>query len=322
VRAVVLAARGLAVLLLALTAVRLTGWSRGPAVALLLVALPLVLLPAYLLAGLALVARDRLLAAASALLVAAHLVVVAPGLGAAARPDDGAPRFRLVTANLLFDNRRPTELVAALRALHPDVLVAVELRPPLLEAMRAGGLLDDLPYSTVQGRPHDVELLSRLPLTDLGRATDVAALPQPEAVVTVAGVRVQLRGAHPLPPLAGSEDVGRAVHAGLRRDVRRDTLPVVVAGDLNGDRDSPLVGHLLRAGLRDAAEERGRGWAGTWPARLPVLALDHVLVRDGDGGRLVVAGQREAVLPGSDHRAVVADVAVLDRRQGRTTARR
>lgn len=44
-----------------------------------------------------------------------------------------------------------------------------------------------------------------------------------------------------------------------------------------------------------------------------MLALDHVLVRDGAQARLVVLHQQEASLPGSDHRAVVADLAVLRR---------
>ena len=97
----------------------------------------------------------------------------------------------------------------------------------------------------------------------------------------------------------------------LRESVRGEALPVVVAGDLNADRDLPLFGDLLDEGLRDAAEERGRGLSRTWPQRLPVLALDHVLVRDGEGAALAVLDQAEAALPGSDHRAVVADLAVV-----------
>ena len=292
---------------------RLTGWSSGSWSALVLVGLPVVLLPAWLLLAVALLRRDRALGVVAAGLVVAHLLVVAPGLGSAdvPRAADGAPRLRVVTANVLSANPDLERLTASLRALRPDVLVVVELRPRVLEALRRGGVLDDLPHTTTSGRPGDVELFSRLPLRDVEHTEAVDGQPQPRAVVEVGGVEVRVRGAHPLPPVHGSEDEGRASLEGLRDEVRAERLPLVVAGDLNGDRDFPLFRALLDEGLRDAAEERGRGLSRTWPQRLPLLALDHVLVRDGRGGRLVVRAQREAELPGSDHRAVVADLAVL-----------
>jgi len=43
---------------------------------------------------------------------------------------------------------------------------------------------------------------------------------------------------------------------------------------------------------------------------MPVLQLDHVLVRDGAGGRLTPLAVREVRVPGSDHLGVLADVAV------------
>lgn len=86
---------------------------------------------------------------------------------------------------------------------------------------------------------------------------------------------------------------------------------MVVAGDLNADRDHAAFRRLLDAGLRDAHDERGQGLARTWPAGLPVLHLDHVLVRDAGEVHLVPLEVREVDVPGSDHRAVVADLAVL-----------
>ena len=68
-------------------------------------------------------------------------------------------------------------------------------------------------------------------------------------------------------------------------------MPLVVAGDLNADRHHPLFEGLLTQGLRDAADERGRGLSRTWPQRWPLLALDHVLVRDVEQAQLAVTGQ-------------------------------
>jgi endonuclease/exonuclease/phosphatase family metal-dependent hydrolase len=67
----------------------------------------------------------------------------------------------------------------------------------------------------------------------------------------------------------------------------------------------------LEVGLRDVHDERGRGLARTWPARFPLLHLDHVLVRDGAAAGLVPVSVREVEVPGSDHRGVVTDLAVL-----------
>ena len=86
-----------------------------------------------------------------------------------------------------------------------------------------------------------------------------------------------------------------------------------MAGDLNADRDHAAFRDLLATGLRDAHDERGRGLARTWPERFPLLHLDHVLVRDGAGAGIAVLDVREVEVPGSDHLAVVADLAVLPR---------
>lgn len=52
----------------------------------------------------------------------------------------------------------------------------------------------------------------------------------------VGGTAVRIRGAHPLPPVDGYERAGRASMARLADEVREEDLPLVVAGDLNGDR--------------------------------------------------------------------------------------
>lgn len=299
--------------LLAVVLLRLSGWSRGPVAALLLVGLPVVLLPSWLVAAAAAARRDRLLGAAAAVLVASHVLSVLPGVTPVDVPAEAerAPRLRVVTANILTDNPLLPDTAAALRALRPDVRVVAELRPGSYAELRRHRLLTHLPHSTVDGAPQDVEIFSRLPLRAVERATAVPGLPQPRAVIRVGGVDVQLRGAHPLPPVDGYERAGRRSMEQLRKEASNESMPLVVAGDLNADRHHPLFDSLLAQGLRDAAEERGRGLSRTWPQRWPLLALDHDLVRDGEHARLAVIGQREAPLPGSDHLAVVADIAVL-----------
>jgi endonuclease/exonuclease/phosphatase family metal-dependent hydrolase len=122
---------------------------------------------------------------------------------------------------------------------------------------------------------------------------------------------VRLLAEHTLPPISVLELMWRARLVDLAQELRDVELPVIVLGDFNADRDHAAFRRLLRSGLRDAHDERGRGLTRTFPAWLPVLHLDHVLVRDGGAARLVVRDVREVRLPGSDHLTVVADLAVL-----------
>lgn len=293
---------------------RALGGERGTVLVLLVGALPLTLLPAYALLVGAALARRGALAALSGALVVAHLLVVGPALGAAALPVEArtAPRLRVVTANVYVLNPRPEAAFRALRALRPDVLVVPELGPAGVAGLRASGLLTDLPYSLAQlaGRRETVGLYSRLPLRDTA-TREVGSRALPRATVQVGGVPVRLLAVHPLPPVSVFEPLWRTALSDLLAESRAVRLPVVLAGDFNADRDHGLFRRLLRSGLRDAHDARGRGLARTFPASAPVLQLDHVLVRDGDGGRIVVRDVREVDVPGSDHLGVLVDLAVL-----------
>ena len=297
-----------------LVVVRALGVERGTVLALLVGALPVTLLPAYGLLALAALWRRRALAALAAALVAAHVAVVAPALGPEDLPPgaEDAPRLRVVVSNLYVLNPDPEAAGRALRALRPDVVVVPELDARGLAALEASGLLADLPHTVAQlgERQETVGLLSRLPL----RAPDTRSAggrELPRATVRVGGVDVRLLAVHPLPPLSALEELWRRSLADLAEEAQQERAPVVVLGDFNADRDHAAFRRLLDLGLRDAHDERGQGLARTWPASFPVLHLDHVLVRDGEGGRLLVRDVREVRLPGSDHLTVVADLAVV-----------
>ncbi len=283
---------------------------------LLVGALPVTLLPAYALLALAGLWRRRALALVSAALVAGHLLVVSPALGATDLPPGTATaaRLRVVVSNLSVLNPDPERAGRALRALRPDVVVVPELDARGLAGLRASGLTDDLPHVVAElgARPETVGLLSRLPLSAVTTRT-AGGRELPRATVRVGGVDVRLLAAHPLPPLSVLALLWRRSLRDLAAEAAATTLPAVVAGDLNADRDHAPFRALLDTGLRDAHDERGRGLARTWPAGLGLLHLDHVLVRDGARARVVVRAVREVRLPGSDHRTVVADLAVLPR---------
>jgi endonuclease/exonuclease/phosphatase (EEP) superfamily protein YafD len=301
--------------LLAVVAVRLTGTERGALLVLLVGALPLTLCLAYPLLAVSAWLRSVPLVVACLTVVAAQVLLVIPSLSAVSLPDDvgAAPSLRVVVANLYVRNPDPRAAGQALRELDADVLVVPELDVRGRQGLRESGLLEDLPHVVESGPDGEVlGLFSRLPLSDVSLRR-IGARVMPRATVEIEGVPVRVLAIHPLPPLGGLEPLWRVALADAAREAAAEDGPVVLAGDLNAGRHHAAFRDLLSAGLRDAHAERGRGLARTWPARLPLLHLDHVLVGDGDGADLAVLDVREEVLPGSDHRAVVTDLAVLAR---------
>ncbi len=294
--------------------VRLLGAERGTLLALAVGALPLSLLPAYPLLALALLRRRRWLAVVAAAVVGAHLALIAPALTVAPRPagTETAPRLRVVVANLYVQNPTPEAAGRELLALRPDVLVVPELDAGGLAGLRAAGVLDALPHKVVElgSRTETVGLFSRLPLRDVStRAAGGRRLPR--ATVEVDGTPVRLLAAHPLPPISGYERAWRASLRDLAREAADLRTPAVMAGDFNADRDHALLRSVLEAGMHDSHDDFGRGLARTWPSAVPLLQLDHVLLHDDAGVRLVAREVREVRLAGSDHRAVVADLSVV-----------
>lgn len=85
-----------------------------------------------------------------------------------------------------------------------------------------------------------------------------------------------------------------------------DALPIVVCGDFNATRFSPVYRALAR-GLRDA-RGKGRKKVGTWPSARPLLCIDHLFVssefRVTSCGVTQTAESRVA----SDHLPLVAEL--------------
>jgi endonuclease/exonuclease/phosphatase family metal-dependent hydrolase len=90
-----------------------------------------------------------------------------------------------------------------------------------------------------------------------------------------------------------------------------DAVPLrILAGDFNSTLDHVALRRLIDTGYRDAAEVVGAGLIGTWGPYdglpFPPVTLDHVLVDRQIGVRAVSVHR----IPGSDHRAVFADLTI------------
>jgi endonuclease/exonuclease/phosphatase (EEP) superfamily protein YafD len=264
----------------------------------------LVLLP------LALAARMPLAAALALALLGVHLCWLAPRLRAEPPPDGTGARLRVMVANVLVGGATADSVAAAVRAERPDVLALVELTPRLAAALDGTEVRELLPFRALTPRPghSGVGIYARLPLAGDGRL-DGTNLACRQVEAGLDGRQVGIVAVHAYPPRPGSTGLWRGDLEAFRAVAAGQARPLVVVGDFNATADHAGFRALLGAHLRDAHQARGRGLVRTWPALgplPPLLHLDHVLVSDD----LAVLAVHERTVPGSDHLAVVADLAL------------
>ena len=235
--------------------------------------------------------------------------------------DKSHPGGDLVVAshNVGADNPDPVGTARDLSASGSDVLALEELTPQARGTYEQE-LADAYPHHTVQGT---VGLWSRLPLGDT-RPIDLKlggplgdTKPLASKLIDNRGLRTTVTTDHG--PLAvyvahlGSARVTlRAGFSTAQRDLGVQALgeaiaaepvqSVVLLGDLNGTSDDRVFADLTSR-LRSTQEEAGHGFGFTWPAELPAVRIDQILVRG-------LEVTQSVVLPatGSDHLPVAARI--------------
>jgi endonuclease/exonuclease/phosphatase (EEP) superfamily protein YafD len=271
-------------------------------------------LPALLVAVAAICFRARALAVVTVLVVIGLTAWVLPPVFRKASVPAGtatAPRLRVVSANVMFDNPRHAPLVAELRSLDADVIFLQEVTPDWWRAIRAGGLLRTHPHFIEAARwgADGMAVLSRVPFVT--RAVHhVGRRPVPTATVRVGRVAVHLVDVHVVAPLE-TFDENRDQQLAINRIVRSTPAPRIVAGDYNATPTNRWYQELLDLGLGEVHEAVGDPFATTWPngvRHLPPIRLDHVFVDDPP---VVPRHVRQGTGTGSDHRPVIVDLAVL-----------
>lgn len=272
------------------------------------------LIPAYPLAFIAVSARKWALGGVAVSLSVAHLGWLRrlSARGRPGIPPAGATRLKLVTANI-FDRSVEFGLLAAdLVATGADLLLLQEVTEQHLADLRVAGALDTYPFQVLapSERPYGSAILSTLPITTGGVIT-AAGYPLTRAEVVTAAGTVVVLNVHPLAPSIPKQVAPwHAQLVALTRLAGDETGPLIMAGDFNATADHAPMGRLLASGLRDAFDEAGRGVGATWPSwrgpMIPVMRLDHVLVR----GSITVLSAEVQDNRGSDHRRVSVEVAL------------
>jgi endonuclease/exonuclease/phosphatase (EEP) superfamily protein YafD len=266
---------------------------------------------ALLVAGVAVALRNWAAATVAAAATACLLAVVVPrAAGHGEALSAGAEELRVLSGNLHRGTAQAGALVALVERLRPDVLSVQELTPGFAKRLEAAGISRLLPHvllSAQQGAGGG-GLYSRLPIWRRGPSPLATFHMRWGALRLADGRVVRVVEVHPYAPTRGNIALWRESLATLP-SADPSGPPRILAGDFNSTLDFADLRDLLDTGYRDAGEVTGRGLEATWPqGRIlpPPVTIDHVFADE----RIAILGYSVEGLPGSDHRAVFARLAI------------
>jgi endonuclease/exonuclease/phosphatase (EEP) superfamily protein YafD len=253
-----------------------------------------------------------------------------------ATAQESRPHLRILTLNLHSPNSDPTQYLALIRELQPDVIMFQELTAAFERAFERV-LGDEYPFSVRAGTdtPHQgAGTWSRLPLAERdvlrpSGATDENNIMHRVRLIAAPGRDIWLYNIHLPNPTAGS--LGRRVQltrlnsgernaelAWLIRETANAQQPYILAGDFNSAAGSYPYRQFPEF-WRDAFGEAGRGFGHTFPAPtsvggrlrwltplLPMIRIDYVATSQS----LEPVHAWTELVPGTDHLAVVTDIAL------------
>lgn len=266
--------------------------------------------------GLLLAVLNRRLVTAGVAALATALVVVVQFPPTLADDAPTGTRVRVLQANLKVGGADPAALVRRVRDEKVELLATEELTDTAAVKLVAAGLATLLPYRYLRPLPDGGSgsgIWSRWPLSGqqdvpgFWLGTVRARVATPDGPITF--LAVHLTPPWPFPQRRWLDEMPRL--RALLREQPTDG-PVIAAGDYNATVDHAQFRDLLGDGFSDAADDAGEGYLPSYPNDRwygPVIGIDHVLLRDATG-----TSARTLELPGSDHRALLVDVA--PRREG------
>ena len=264
--------------------------------------------------------RRRVLTVVAVAMTIAAVAAELP-LFLAEKPTGPATVIRVMTANLYLGHADSQTLVAT-AAANADILAVQELTPEAVAGLSSAGLDRVFPFRVLDARDYasGVGLWSRYPVTQSARVNGftlamlrarihVDTIPVDPTVVVA-----HMAGPWPQPITDWQRDMALMPTTLHAASVAAGAGCVFAAGDFNATYDMRTFRDLLRDGYRDGAEQAGSGITGTYPANTrvpPMLAIDHLLTRQCAATLVKVVD-----VPGSDHRGLVATLAIPTHRSG------
>jgi endonuclease/exonuclease/phosphatase (EEP) superfamily protein YafD len=227
-------------------------------------------------------------------------------------PPAGSRVLTIMVANVLGGGADAGAVAEVIQERKPDLVSLPEAQADVREEIRAH--LQGLAYNgyTLQPSAAVESATSVLVSSSLGAVRfgkDQAATNFGHIVVTGGNLgEVRIIAYHGFPPLPEKMTTWKQDLGVLRRWCAQNP-PTIVAGDFNATTDHADFRHALGSNCRSVASLTGSGLVGTWPSDRPAVTrtqIDHVLItRQLEPGRFTTYA-----IEGSDHRAVVATVAV------------
>jgi endonuclease/exonuclease/phosphatase (EEP) superfamily protein YafD len=281
-----------------------------------------VYLPAYACLIWALWMRRWRLASAALAVVLCHVIWMLPDFVRDRRfdlPKDAAtasasPTVRIFFSNLLGSQRDFTPLWQEIADANPDVVVMAESSYYSVQSFLKYPAFAEFakPNGTGRLRRGEVVVFSKLPIKSESQIYATDRIVQ-TVDVEVGSQTLRIIGLHsprPMPPPA--YDFYGYWKMMIPR-LTSDNMPRVIVGDFNATQYSRVYKQLKQCSLRSAHEDRGRGYATTWPNglwSLPPIRIDQAFLSAG----VKCLGIREGRGDGSDHKPLIVDVRIGTRR--------
>jgi endonuclease/exonuclease/phosphatase (EEP) superfamily protein YafD len=296
------------ILLWALT--RAFGLERGFPLVPTIAYTPYVAVIALLVSGVAVALRNWAAAVVAGLATVCLMAAVLPrafGSGETIPPD--ATELNVLSANIHYGGADPVALVALVQRREADILFVQELTPGFARKLDEAGIRRRLPHSvlSVRSRAAGAGIYSRLPLRRLSEVAPFGFRMARAEVRLPDGRLVRVVDVHPYTPKRQLIDRWREGLESLPSTGAG--APWLLVGDFNATLDHAELRDVIDRGYRDAADETGEGLTPTWPrgsVLLPPVTIDHVLA----DRRFLIGDYGVDSLPGSDHRAIFARLAL------------
>lgn len=289
---------------------RVFGLGRGFPLAPLMAFTPYATVAAFLVAGIALALRNWAAAGVAALVTLLLATVVLPrAIGDDTVDPAGRETFTVLSTNIHHGTADPAAVLALVERYEPDLLSVQELTPSFARELSDAGLGAHLPHSVLETHRNTsgAGLYSRFAMRKLpspGRF--VFRMPRAELTLPD-GSHLRVVGIHPYPPQLNRTSEWEEALESLPS--AGTGTPWLLAGDFNATLDQSQLRDVLDRGYRDAGDVAGKGLEPTFPREghlIPPVTIDHVLADSRLG--IVEYGVEE--LPGSDHRAIHAELAL------------
>lgn len=232
---------------------------------------------------------------------------------------DRGERIRLLASNVKMSNARYDALEAEIRAHDPDILILMEVNRKWTDALSP--LLCDFAHviDRTQENSYGMVVATKLSL-EKAEVQCLLTDGVPSVIVTLktpGGQRFRLYSIHPEPPVPNDTTEGRDGETALvALRVSKETLPVVVSGDLNDVAWSKTTRRFRRiSGLLDP--RIGRVIFSTFDARIPLMRwpLDHLF----HSAEFRLAAMERLKPCGSDHFPVMFDLVLCRTEKAEST---